>query len=45
MAGKQLSDNLWEAIEYLVPMYEVSQKGGRRPIPDRTVLTPILFVL
>ena len=45
MAGKLLPDDLWEAIEHLFPKHEVSPAGGRRPVPNRTVLTAILFVL
>lgn len=45
MAGKLLPDELWEEIEHLFPEHEVSSEGGRRPIPNRTVLTAILFVL
>lgn len=45
MAGKLLPDALWEEIEHLFPEHEVLPQGGRRPIPNRVVVTAILFVL
>lgn len=44
--GKELvSDELWAVIEPLLPVEPRSPKGGRPRIPDRAVLTGILFVL
>jgi transposase len=46
MAGPIVSDDLWEAIEPLIP--EVPRRfrhPGRKRIEDRRVLTGILFVL
>lgn len=46
MAGPIVSDDLWEAIEPLIP--EVPRRflhPGRKRIEDRKVLTGILFVL
>jgi transposase len=46
MAGPIVSDDLWEAIEPLIP--EVARRfrhPGRKRIDDRKVLTGILFVL
>jgi transposase len=45
MAGKLLSDELWESIEHLFPAYEPSPLGGRPAVDNRTALTVILFVL
>ncbi len=45
MAKPLLSDELWEQIEPLLPPEPHKPKGGRPRIPDRQVLTGILFVL
>ena len=45
MAKPILSDELWSVIEPLLPPPKPRPKGGRPPIPDRAVLTGILFVL
>ncbi len=45
MAGKLLADELWEAIEHLIPAHEPSPLGGRPTVDNRTVLTVVLFVL
>jgi len=44
--GKELvSDELWEAIEPLLPPEPPKPKGGRPRIDDRAALTGIIFVL
>ncbi len=44
--GKELvSDELWEAIEPLLPAEPPKPKGGRPRIDDRAALTGIIFVL
>jgi transposase len=44
--GKELvSDELWEAIEPLLPPEPPKPKGGRPRVPDRATLTGIVFVL
>ena len=45
MARELLTDALWERIEPLLPVRPPKPKGGRPPLPDRAVLTGILFVL
>jgi transposase len=45
MAKPLLPDELWQIIEPLLPKWVPSPKGGQPPIPDRRVLTGILFVL
>jgi transposase len=45
MSTRLLSDDLWNEIEPLFPVYEPSPKGGRPPIGNRTVFTCLLFVL
>jgi transposase len=45
MAKPLLPDELWEIIEPLLPKWTPSPKGGQPPVPDRNVLTGILFVL
>lgn len=45
MAKPIVSEELWKAIEPLLPPHKPRPKGGRPPIPDRAVLTGILFVL
>ena len=44
--GKELvSDELWEAIEPLLPPEPPKPKGARPRVPDRAALTGIVFVL
>lgn len=46
MARPIVSDELWEIVEPLIPKVERRRRHpGRRRIPDRRVLTGILFVL
>ena len=45
MAKPLLPDDLWEAIEPLLPSEPPKPKGGRPRVPDRAALTGILFVL
>jgi transposase len=45
MAKALVTDELWEVIELLLPQEPSKPKGGRPRVPDRTVLTGILFVL
>jgi transposase len=46
MAKPIVSDELWSRIEPLIPKRQQrSALGGRPPLPDRAVLTGILFVL
>ena len=45
MAKPIVSDELWAAIEPLLPSRPPRPKGGRPPISDRAALTGILFVL
>jgi transposase len=45
MARPLVSDDLWAAIEPLLPPRRPKPKGGRPPIPDRAALAVILFVL
>jgi transposase len=45
MAKPLLPDELWEAIEPLLPPERPKPKGGRPLVPDRKALTGILFVL
>ena len=40
-----VSDTLWEAIAPLLPPEPPKPKGGRPRIPDRAVLSGIIFVL
>jgi transposase len=40
-----VSDDLWEAIEPLLPKEPPKPKGGRPRIPDRAVLGGIVFIL
>src|SRR4051794_27660532 len=40
-----VSDDLWEAIEPLLPKKSRKAEGGRPRIPDRAVLGGIIFVL
>jgi transposase len=45
MAKPLLTDELWEIIEPLLPAPKSRLRGGRPPVPDRQVLTGVLFVL
>lgn len=46
MRTKQLvTDELWAVIAPLLPPEPPKLKGGRPPVPDRSVLTGIVFVL
>ena len=40
-----VSDDLWEAIEPLLPRERPKPKGGRPRVPDRAALTGIVFIL
>src|SRR5215208_5382788 len=40
-----VSDDLWEAIEPLLPRESSKPKGGRPRVPDRAALGGIVFVL
>lgn len=46
MAGPLVSDELWAVVEPLIPKVVRRRRyPGRKRIPDRQVLTGILFVL
>ena len=45
MSKVLVSDELWAVVEPLLPVEPARPKGGRPRIPDRAVLTGILFVL
>jgi len=45
MAKPLISDALWELIEPVLPEPPSRPRGGRPPLPDRPVLTGIVFVL
>jgi transposase len=45
MARQLLTDEIWELIEPRLPQRPPRSKGGRPPVPDRVVLTGILFIL
>ena len=45
MAKPLVSDKLWEEVEPLLPPTPLRPRGGRPRIPDRAVLTGIIFVL
>jgi transposase len=45
MAKPLVPDDLWAAIEPLLPPERPKLKGGRPRLPDRAALTGILFVL
>jgi transposase len=45
MADPLVSDELWELVEPLLPPEPPKPKGGRSRIPNRQVLSGILFVL
>ena len=40
-----VSDPLWALIEPLLPRHRPSRRGGRPRVPDRAVLSGIVFVL
>lgn len=42
---EQLTDDFWEQIEPFLPNVESSPNGGRPRIPDRTVMSGIIFRL
>ena len=45
MSKPLVSDELWDLIAPLLPSERPKPKGGRPRVPDRAVLTGILFVL
>jgi transposase len=45
MAKPLVDDELWAAVEPLLPEHEPHPKGGKPPADDRVCLTGILFVL
>lgn len=45
MASALLPDELWKEIEPLLPPPPPRPRGGRPPVPNRNVLTGIIFVL
>ena len=45
MAKPLVPDDLWAAVEPLLPLEGPKPKGGRPRLPDRAALTGILFVL
>ena len=45
MAKTLVTDELWDVIEPLLPEEPPKPKGGRPRVPDRSVLTGIIFVL
>ena len=45
MARPLVPDDLWAAVEPLLPPARPRPKGGRPPIPNRAALTGIVFVL
>ncbi len=45
MAKLLVSDELWAAVEPLLPPPRPRPKGGRAPVSNRAALTGILFVL
>jgi len=45
MSGRLLPDALWDEIEPLFPVHEMTSNGGRPPVDNRTVFTCLLFVL
>lgn len=44
-ASSLVPDELWEAIEPLLPKEPPKPKGGRPRVPDRAALAGIVFVL
>lgn len=45
MARKKVNNELWKALQPLLPTVEPSPKGGRPRVEDRAALSGILFVL
>ena len=45
MAKPLVTDELWAAVEPLLPKYEPRPTGGKPPVADRVCLAGILFVL
>jgi transposase len=45
MAKPLVPDDLWAAIEPLLSVERPKPKGGRPRLPDRAVLTGIMFIL
>ena len=45
MAKPLVPDDLWAAIEPLLPVERPKPRGGRPRLPDRAALTGIIFVL
>ncbi|SPK70241.1 conserved hypothetical protein [Cupriavidus taiwanensis] len=45
MARKKINNELWNALQPLLPTVEPSPKGGRPRVDDRAALNGILFVL
>lgn len=46
MSRRKISNELWVALESLIPMFTPSPKGGRRrAVGDRAALNGILYVL
>src|SRR2546423_14538414 len=45
MSKPLVSDELWEAIEPLLPVEPPKPQGGRPRVPDRATLTGIVFLL
>jgi len=45
MGRELVTDELWEIIEPLLPPEPPKPKGSRSRVPDRAVLTGIIFVL
>jgi len=45
MARKKINNELWKALEPLLPVVMPSPKGGRPRVDDRAALNGILFVL
>jgi transposase len=45
MRQPSLSDEIWEAVQPLLPPEPARPDGGRPRVPDRAALTGILFVL
>ncbi len=45
MARKKINNELWKALQPLLPTVEPSPKGGRPRVDDQAALNGILFVL
>ncbi len=41
----EVRDEMWEAVEPLIPPVKVPDGPGRRPVADRTAFNAIVFVL